>query len=103
MSQSDDLSPSLAPENEAELPSDPTFVDACMTRIAQHAEQFGWRFGNSTLTRSDHWGLVWRVDFKTKDGPAESPFVNRVVCWQRPGDSSIAVEFAFGQRVERLK
>jgi hypothetical protein len=73
-----------------------------MARIANDAEQQGWRFGNSILTRSDTWGLVWRIDFQIKDQPTDWPTVNRIVCWRPPGQDGIAATFAFGQRVERL-
>src|SRR6266576_3728575 len=96
MSQTQGLSPSIMPENEVELQSDPPFVATCMARIENDAEKLGWRFGNSILTRSDNWGLVWRVDFHTKSEPADSTSVNRVVCWRRPSEDGIAVAFFFG-------
>ena len=66
MSESEALHPGAVPENEIELPNDPSFVAACIASIEDHVEKFGWRFGNSILTRHEHRGLVWRVDIQTK-------------------------------------
>jgi hypothetical protein len=102
MSQLQDMIPSVAPENELEVPDDPSFVATCMAWIADDAERLGWRFGNSTLTQSDKWGLVWRVDFRTKNQSEQSASVKRVLCWRRPGEDDVGIAF-IGKMVEPLK
>ena len=102
MSQSQDISPSLVPQSELRVSNAPSFVASCMARITPDVEKFSWRIGNSILTQSDQWGLVWRADFQTKAESEQSRYVNRVVCWRRPGETDVAAAFAFGQKVERL-
>jgi hypothetical protein len=71
----------LADEDE------PLFVAACKAVIVDEAERFGWSLGNSLLTRSAKWGLVWRVDFFLDGQFSPSPpwFNRAVFCGEKDG------------------
>jgi hypothetical protein len=93
--------PSLAPQDDEVLTEDPSFVEFWMSRFADRAQKFDWRFGHSVLTRSSQWGLVWRVDFELGNLRAsDTGLVNRLVCWGKwEMDGTIA---SFGQRINPL-
>jgi hypothetical protein len=95
-------SPPFEPNAEVVLVHLPTFVDACKALIAEDAERFEWSFGNSLLTRSERWGLIWRVDFTTKYGGPGPNHTNRIVCWGDASGSSLGLSIAFGQAIARL-
>jgi hypothetical protein len=84
MKQSELDHPNLMPENEVEVPDDTSFVALCMADIADHAKRFGWRFGDSILTRHHQWGLVWRVDIQSGHASAQSNLMYRFICWRPP-------------------
>lgn len=97
--------PGPTPQDETVISGHASFVEACKSAIAknaEHAEHFGWRIGNSLLTRSKDGTLVWRVDVDT---PTAGNGFNRVVCWQLPGSDIDDVGFAYisGRRLDRLK
>ncbi len=82
-----------------------------MSHFADEAKKYGWRFGNSMLTRSGEWGLVWRIDFEL---PSRRPqaenlvLVNRIVCWRKSGPEGggslpDGSKVAFGQEIDQLK
>jgi hypothetical protein len=102
MSQTPELYPNPTPQDETALAADPSFAEACMARIADDAKQFGWRFGNSILTRSKDWGLVWRIDFETEGSRYGGNLVNRVICWRSPDSDDIGLAVAFGKRIDKL-
>lgn len=103
--------PGLAPsQGELILPDDHSFTQVCMSHFADAAKRLGWRFGNSILTRSSEWGLVWRVDFELASVPAggELGLVTRVVCWRKAEPEGVGsvpdgTRVAFGQLIDRLK
>ena len=66
MSQTSDLYPNSIPQDATVLTGHAAFIEACMLAIAEEAKQYGWRFGNSLLTQSKDWGLIWRIDFETE-------------------------------------
>lgn len=77
------LYPGSIPENETTLPDDPEFSERCMAVLADDAKKLGWKFGKSMLTRSDEWGLVWRVDIERPD--MDWP-LRMAVWWRSPED-----------------
>ena len=103
MTQSQERFPSVAPQNEVEAANESSFADACRARVANEATKFGWHFGNSIVTRSDTWGLVWRVDFRTSSQLARATLVNRLICWQATGETNVHMAYVFGQPVDPLK
>lgn len=76
--------PNADPGTESVLPNTGAFVDACLKHVAGLVDRLGWQLGQSLLTRSDQWGLVWRVDFTTVNSIAASKSVRRYVCWGTP-------------------
>lgn len=65
------------------------------------AKALHWRIGKSLLTRSDRWGLVWRVNVQTL-GMAGSRRVSRVVYWGDPGGGEVCGS-AYYTGVNRLE
>lgn len=105
MGQSTDLfPPSAMPQNEPVVTNDASFVALCKARIEADVTEFRWLLGNSILTRSEEFGLVWRADFEFPGTPSDTMgLVNRIVCW-RPSDSNdVATAFLIGQHVPKLK
>jgi hypothetical protein len=98
-----DQRPTVSPENDETQFNDPVFVSECMQLIAADAEKFGWQFGQSLLTQSYEWGLIWRTGFRLRAQVAGGPRVNRIICWRQSGADGIGIAFAFGQRGEPLK
>jgi hypothetical protein len=80
----EDRHPSVVPDNEVEVPDETAFIALCMADMAEHAERVGWRFGESLLTRHPEFGLVWRVDIKTRDETSQSPCRSRYIFWRPP-------------------
>jgi len=98
MNDTQKLYPSAEPNGETAAAENSVFVNACMSMISDRAAALGWHLGRSLLTRSDVWGLVWRIDFKAKDHPESSPYVNRVICWGSPDGTVSGTATVFGQR-----
>jgi hypothetical protein len=94
--------PEAVPEGETVVAGEARFVDACRSAIADDARKFGWSFGNSILTQSEKWGLVWRVDFFTPANGVNSVLVNRAICWGQSDGTVNGKVLAFGQRIARL-
>jgi len=94
-------SPPLEPKEEIVLLDEPTFLNACKTLIAEDAEKFEWSFGKSLLTRSERWGLIWRVDFVTRYSPAPN-CTNRIMCWRDASGSAIGLWIAFSRPIAPL-
>ena len=96
--------PPLVPTDETVLASDPAFESECMSAISDQAKDLRWRFRSSVLTKSEKWGIIWRVDFDTPES-ANTSFINRVTCWRTPeetGNGPTGICFAIGQRVSPL-
>jgi len=102
MSDASELVPDAVPTGEAVLSDESHFVDACKSAIAEDARKFGWSFGSSLLTRSEQWGLVWRVDFFVPGHATDSPFVNRAICWGEPNGTVNGKAIVFGKRMAPL-
>ncbi|MPZ31058.1 MAG: hypothetical protein GEV13_08685 [Rhodospirillales bacterium] len=94
--------PGPTPQDETVISGNASFIEACKAAVAMDAEQFGWRFGNSILTRSKDGCLVWRADFKTPT-TGTLGLVNRVVCWQPPGSDDVGRAYLFGQPLDELE
>lgn len=102
MSEASQSFPEAVPEGETVVAGEARFVDACRSAIADDARKFGWSFGNSILTQSEKWGLVWRVDFFTPANGVNSVLVNRAICWGQSDGTVNGKVLAFGQRIARL-
>lgn len=97
MNEKEKLYPSPLPDGEA--PADnAAFVSACISVASDRAAALGWRLGKSVLTRSDIWGLVWRVDFKAKDHRENSPHVSRMILWGTADGVVLGTATIFGQK-----
>jgi hypothetical protein len=91
--------PSSTPQDEIALDDESSFVDECMARIADDVERFGWRLGKSIVTRSNEWGLVWRVDL------LETPSlgrIRRIICWRPPGSDGTGLAIVYVDAAQRL-
>jgi hypothetical protein len=101
MAEVDEIPP-LVPDRETVVAYEPIFVEACTAAFADDAVKFGWSYGKSLLTRSQKWGLVWRVDFVIAERAASSRFVNRAMCWGSAGNVE-GKAVAFGQQIAPLQ
>lgn len=101
VSEASPLFPRAVPKGERVIAGEALFVEACKSVFADEAHRFGWSFGNSILTQSDRWGLIWRVDFSTP-GSVKSTLVNRAICWGQPDGTVSGNAVLFGQRIPRL-
>jgi hypothetical protein len=96
--------PGPVPQDETAISDQASFIEACKAVVTRDAEQFGWSFGNSIVTRSKDGCLVWRVDFDTPRTAGQiRDVVNRVVCWQPPGSDDISLAVLFSQPFDKLK
>jgi hypothetical protein len=90
--------PSLAPEGEI-LAEGEAFAQDCLARIMAMAKNLEFKLaGEPVLTRSERWGLIWRVDFEYVQ---ENYLVNRFVCAERGRDGP-AIVVAIGQELTPL-
>jgi hypothetical protein len=90
-----ETAPSLVPENGEVAISDPAFVQECKATFADAAEKLDWHFGDFVLTRSEKWGLIWRIDFVVGRKPNEAKTVYRAICWRPPHSDGIATATFF--------
>jgi hypothetical protein len=91
--------PSWEPEpNETVVPEAAAFLDACQRMIAYRVDKGGWILGDSTLTHSDRWGLVWRVDFTRKRDLPDQSSDNRLICWGTPDGECLGTAVTAGWR-----
>jgi hypothetical protein len=74
--------PSAVPQDETILPNDEIYAEKCKALLADDAKEFGWHFKNSLLTKSDKWGLVWRVDVQR----ANASHLTRLAIWRAHHD-----------------
>jgi hypothetical protein len=102
MCQSENHLPQMEPQNELMAPSETAFVEECKARISDDAKKFGWIFGNSIVTRSDKWGLIWRVDFFLPGDEKRRGLINRIICWRAANEEGISAAFAFGHNFKRF-
>jgi hypothetical protein len=95
-----EIGPAAVPsDNELVLPADPAFEQECMAAISEDIERFGYRLKNSLMTKSEEWGLIWRVDFETPGVSFSTGFINRLTFW-RPSDApELGMSIVFGQRI----
>jgi hypothetical protein len=93
--------PSVPASDETQIKPDPSFEAECMAALADTANQNNWQFKNSLLTRSEKWGLVWRVDFVTPVGTRPGAG-NRATCWRLPeqaeGELGLSIDFKQGRQ-----
>jgi hypothetical protein len=91
-----DQQPPLAPEAEM-VTADVAFSENCLATvndfIAKSNGRLQWELGRPLVTRSDKWGLIWRVDFND-GGPDLAPYISRIVCWKTPGTDKLNIEVA---------
>jgi len=81
----------------AEIPADnASFVEKCL----EGSSRLKLEVGHVLLTQTDKWGLVVRADFTTP-GFDSGPYINRLVCWQRPS-GRFSVVLAPGQTLKPL-
>ena len=93
-------SPSLDPDGHIVTADNTTFTGKCLSLVDKFSSGNNWRLGQPLLTRSERWGLVWRVDFTFSDAEP-SHLVNRIVCWEFP-DGNVSIEIAIGQHLTPL-
>jgi hypothetical protein len=86
--------PNTDPGNETVVSGNTEFVDACLRLASEKVERLGWILGESTLTRSDSWGLVWRVHVATKRTLPDPQFQSRYICWGDPSGEVLGTKFA---------
>jgi hypothetical protein len=101
MAEFDEIPP-MVPDRETVVAHEPIFVEACTAAFAADAEKFGWSYGKSLLTRSQKWGLIWRVDFVIPERAASSRWINRAMCWGSAG-SVKGTAVGFGQQIAPLQ
>jgi hypothetical protein len=89
--------PPIVPDGEA-VTEEPSVTATCSEQVREFTKH--WQLGQPLLTRSDKWGLVWRVDF-TMPGESLAPLINRIICWQEPG-GGVVITVAIGQPVPPL-
>jgi hypothetical protein len=90
--------PPLSPEGETVVEDDPAFTEECWALAPKNDS---YTFGTPVTTRTDVWGLVWRVDFVAK-GMDFEPRINRYVCW-RNSRGALSDQIAFGQDIAPLR
>ena len=92
--------PPTEPTGEHVIQDASAFGADCLGQAQDLAAAGRLELGTPLLTRSDKWGVVWRVDFKIA-GQDLQPLVNRIVCWNKP-DGSRHIEVAIGQSIRPL-
>jgi hypothetical protein len=86
--------PTLEPDGEVLAAEGGDFAKDCLARVTEMAENLDFAVaGEPVLTRSERWGLIWRVDFAYRDS---NYLVNRFVCAQH-GRGGPAIVVAIGQ------
>lgn len=87
-----DFEPPPLDVDEASVKADDrAFAGKCLSivedRFAVESWQ-SWQLGQTSLTRSSKWGLVWRADFSIlSEGRWHS--CNRVLCWENADGTPI--------------
>ena len=100
--------PPISPGEEEEvLPRDLEYENGCLSSVSGMTEKLKYQFKNSLLTRSQKWGLVWRVDFVVLGSYSYgSNSINRMIFFRLPNAAKDEVvsgmTTAFGQRVKPL-
>ena len=103
MAERSDLYPPTAPQRETIQHGNLEFVAECRARVTEIAQRLGWRLDGTLLTRSEEWGLIWRIDFRIPTNGPDSLRINRVICWSKHGTvEDIATATVYGQDVAPL-
>lgn len=102
MNQTQRLYPSPLLDGETAVAGAPSFESACVSVASDLATTHGLRLGKSTLTRSDVWGLVWRIDFQVRGQSQDSKLINRFICWGTADGEVLGTAATFGQKIEPL-
>ena len=89
--------PPIVPLNEETAGDEMAFVSECYRRLG---DTTGWNMGNTLLTRTERWGLLWRADFNEKS--SEPGTISRVICWDEPGSGRQFVMFARDRNIPPL-
>ena len=90
--------PPLEPEAEI-IAEGEAFAQDCLMRIMAMSKNLEFKLsGMPVLTRSERWGLIWRVDCEYAN--LNQP-VNRFVCAER-GQNGPAIVVAIGQELVPL-
>ena len=71
-----DQVPPMVPQDETPVADDAAFLSDCRVQLGDTS---GWTMGNTLLTNTDQWGLIWRADFT--DHETTPGNLSRVVCW----------------------
>src|SRR5438552_1025453 len=77
------LSPPIEPADDEMPLDDPAFARDCAELAIGPFKGPHYRLCTAVVTRSGHWGRVWRADLEHSD-PTELPTFMRVVCWHSP-------------------
>jgi hypothetical protein len=94
--------PPVEPDGETMLTDKPIFVAACEAAVADDVQQFQWHLGNSLLTQTEKWELVWRIDFTVPGNPTTLNRINRAVFWGEADGTINGMAVAFDQQVVPL-
>jgi hypothetical protein len=92
--------PPLTPDGEAETDDPSSLAEACRAMWKDLIAKGGWQLGTPLVTKSQKWGMVYRVDF-AMPGPDLSPLINRLICW-RTTSGQLGTMVAVGQHVPPL-
>jgi hypothetical protein len=101
MAEHDEFPP-LVPDNEIVVADEMSFVEACKAALSADAQAFQWVFGKSVVSRSQRWGLIWRVDFVIAGRPKKARMINRAMCWGGV-DEIQGTAVSFGQSIAPLE
>jgi hypothetical protein len=72
--------PPAEPGAEKVVAEDAEFIAQCKSHIGYDMSR--WIIVKTVLTKSDNWGLVWRVDYSETTAKADS--ISTLVCWKTP-------------------
>ena len=104
MSEVPEIPGFVVSSDEIIQPADAHFEAECKAEISDISESLGYVFKSSILTKSEKWGLIWRVDFEIRGRTNRLGVVNRVVCWRKPDQAGerVGVSVGFGQRISPI-
>lgn len=95
-----DFPPVSVAADERTTAGDSEFSNKCMDQLKTMSGLGKLTLKSSSLTRSDQWGRIFRVDFLIQDDDGRG--VNRMICWMQK-DGRLATSFAIGQDVPTLR
>ncbi len=92
--------PPISPAGETAAPSNPAFVNQCLSQLNSLSGMGKITPGPNLLTKNNRWGSVFRADFSIGNEKT-GPLRNRLVCWKQK-DGQISIMLAIGQAVPAL-